>query len=123
MVIAPELFFGGGSYSPKCDIYSLAIVLWELVVRTMIGSYQRPYSEYSNLKFDFQIVTHVTEENFRPSFPPPCPESLKALITRAWAADQVKNDNYMVYIFVGQQTLCDRDNCRVGKDQGGIRTE
>jgi serine/threonine protein kinase len=43
---APEVYFGE-QYTPKADIYSLGIILWELVTRLLTGTYERPYSEYS----------------------------------------------------------------------------
>src|SRR4051812_10530660 len=48
---APEVFLGVG-YSEKADVYSYAIVLWELVTRT------EPYLGYNKP----QIIVGVTKE-------------------------------------------------------------
>lgn len=46
-------------YKPKCDIYGMAVVLWEMVIRIIKGQYSRPFSEYQNLKFDFQVISRL----------------------------------------------------------------
>ncbi len=67
---APEVFtgainVGGFNYTTKCDVYSIAMILWEIMMRTMSGKYQRPYSEYKQLTFDFQILTQASEKKLR----------------------------------------------------------
>lgn len=52
---APETYMGGQQYTTKSDVYSYSLILWELVVRCITGAYSRPYSEYRNLIFDFQV--------------------------------------------------------------------
>jgi serine/threonine protein kinase len=66
---APEVF-QGMPYERSFDIYSFGIVLWEVVRRITSGVYARPYSDYSNeLRFDFQLVIQITQNNLRPQIP------------------------------------------------------
>ncbi len=75
-------------YDRSFDVYSFAIVLWEILRRVVVGSYMRPYQEYAQeLRFDFQIVIQVTQNNLRPSIPLDSPRPLGALIARAWSSD------------------------------------
>lgn len=67
--IAPETYSGSAQCTPQMDIYrydnhnkkvrtnygSLGIILWEMLTRVMTGKYERPFAEYSALKFDFQV--------------------------------------------------------------------
>ncbi len=41
------------------QIYSLSIVIWEMVARIVTGVYSRPFSEYQHLSVDFQIIIQV----------------------------------------------------------------
>ena len=61
---APETYMGGQQYTTKSDVYSYSLILWELVMRRLLGEYVRPYSEFKNLIFDFQVPL------FPPSSPP-----------------------------------------------------
>lgn len=74
---APEVATGTGvPYTVKSDVYSIGIVLWELAVRVVTGEYQRPFSEYPNIKMDFQIMLN-SKEGVRPTLPPQTPASLR----------------------------------------------
>jgi len=84
---APEIFFSGGAYNAKCDSYSASVVLWELIVRVLKGEYKRPYSEYTDIRFDFQLITHIADQKLRPTFPNNCPLDISTLITKGWAPD------------------------------------
>jgi hypothetical protein len=81
---APEVYFGE-QYTPKADIYSLGIILWELVTRLVTGTYERPYSEYTYINFDFQIVIQAAKKGIRPSIPDGCPGPVSDLIKRLWS--------------------------------------
>lgn len=48
---APDQLNQPSPYEPSCDIYSLAIVLWEMVTRVVVGEYRRPYGEYQRIIF------------------------------------------------------------------------
>ncbi len=56
MYSAPEVYYGK-AFNASSDIYSIAIILWELVSRCIKGVYERPFSEYTFISFDFQIVS------------------------------------------------------------------
>eukprot|EP01089_Gocevia_fonbrunei_P014277 TRINITY_DN3876_c0_g1_i1.p1 TRINITY_DN3876_c0_g1~~TRINITY_DN3876_c0_g1_i1.p1 ORF type:complete len:497 (+),score=74.25 TRINITY_DN3876_c0_g1_i1:52-1491(+) len=91
---APETFYGT-KYSTKSDVYSFGIILWELVMRNMHGSHHRPYSEYSWLKFDFQIIIQTSKKGLRPTLPSECPEPLKQLIIESWDEDPAKRPEFV----------------------------
>lgn len=80
---APEVYFGE-QFSTKADVFSLAIILWELVTRCIKREYMRPYQEFPNLHFDFQIIIQTAKKGLRPTIPPTCPESFSNLIRSAW---------------------------------------
>lgn len=76
---APEVYFGE-QFSTKSDVYSIGIIFWELVTRCILGHYERPFGEYKNLQFDFQIIIQTAKKGLRPTIPPTCPEGWKQLI-------------------------------------------
>lgn len=76
---APEVYFGE-QFSTKSDVYSLGIVFWELVVRCIMGHYERPFAEFKNLQFDFQIIIQTAKKGLRPTIPDCCPEGWKTLM-------------------------------------------
>lgn len=82
--LAPEVY-GGEVYTAAADIYSLGIVIWEVVTRVIRGKYLRPYEEYPHLQFDFQILLQVTKQNLRPTIPattpPPLVELFKSCVS------------------------------------------
>jgi serine/threonine protein kinase len=71
---APEIF-GGFSFTTKSDVYSMGIVLWELITRVMKGYYEQPFSEYKQLHFDFQILVQAAS-GLRPTLPKATPQPL-----------------------------------------------
>jgi hypothetical protein len=74
---APEVATGQGvPYTVKSDVYSIGIVLWELATRVVTGEYQRPFSEYPNIKMDFQIMLN-SKEGVRPTLPAKTPQHLR----------------------------------------------
>jgi len=69
---APEVFTGTPC-TYKSDIFSVGIVLWELMKVAMTGKYEQPYAEYS-LQFDFQIIVQ-SSMGLRPNIPIGTPRS------------------------------------------------
>eukprot|EP01106_Pelomyxa_sp_JSP_P006380 TRINITY_DN2027_c0_g1_i1.p1 TRINITY_DN2027_c0_g1~~TRINITY_DN2027_c0_g1_i1.p1 ORF type:complete len:317 (+),score=95.09 TRINITY_DN2027_c0_g1_i1:47-952(+) len=80
---APELF-GGSRFSPRSDVYSMGIILWELAARLLNGEYRAPFSEYSFIRFDFQILCMVAQKDLRPTVPPACPASIRDFMELCW---------------------------------------
>jgi len=81
---APELL-SGSKFTTESDIYSLAIVFWELFIAVARGAYQQPYAD---LKLnDLQIMVQTAEHNVRPTFPTNFPPPLKQLMTKMWHGD------------------------------------
>lgn len=76
---APEVYFGE-QFSTKSDVYSIGMVFWELVSRCILGRYERPFAEFKNLHFDFQIIIQTAKKGLRPTIPESCPEGWKTLI-------------------------------------------
>mmetsp|Transcript_44626 Transcript_44626/g.112459 ORF Transcript_44626/g.112459 Transcript_44626/m.112459 type:complete len:909 (-) Transcript_44626:74-2800(-) len=80
---APEVYFGK-RFTTKSDVFSIGVILWELVVRVIRGIYQQPYSEFKQLVFDFQIIIQTAKKNLRPTIPETCPKPVKDLISVCW---------------------------------------
>jgi len=80
---APEVY-KGQVYSTKSDIFSFAIIVWELVTRVITGSYQKPYSEHKNLKHDFQVIIQTAKNGLRPVIHSSCPPPFAQLMQRMW---------------------------------------
>lgn len=76
---APEVYFGE-QFSTKSDVYSIGMVFWELIARCILGRYERPFAEFKNLHFDFQIIIQTAKKGLRPTIPETCPEGWKQLI-------------------------------------------
>ncbi|GIY57148.1 mitogen-activated protein kinase kinase kinase 7 [Caerostris darwini] len=72
--MAPEVF-EGSKYSEKCDVYSWAIILWEVLTR------KKPYNDGENA---FGILWAV-HRGKRPPLISGCPKPLENLMTRCWS--------------------------------------
>uniref|UniRef100_A0A6B2L4X1 Protein kinase domain-containing protein n=1 Tax=Arcella intermedia TaxID=1963864 RepID=A0A6B2L4X1_9EUKA len=83
---APELY-KGTPYTTKSDVYSLSIVLWELATKCVTGIYTQPYSEFSFINFDFQIIIQVAKKGIRPSIAPTIPSEVSDIIKLLWSDD------------------------------------
>jgi serine/threonine protein kinase len=83
---APETY-AGSPYTTKSDVYSVGMIIWETVTRAMTGAHERPFSEFKNIKFDFQIIMHAAKKHVRPTIPARTPTSLRAAIERCWNKD------------------------------------
>ncbi|KYQ99908.1 ankyrin repeat-containing protein [Tieghemostelium lacteum] len=88
----PEVYHGQ-QFSAKSDVYSIAMILWELVTRCINARYERPFSEFKNLQHDFQIIIQTAKKNLRPTIPPTCPPSLVELIKTCWDHEPDKRPN------------------------------
>ncbi|KAK0166016.1 hypothetical protein PV328_004476 [Microctonus aethiopoides] len=73
--MAPEVF-QGTSYTEKCDIYSGALLLWEIIARHI--PYEDIYEE------PLQILWAVFKGT-RPPLIPDCPSKIQELYTQCWS--------------------------------------
>jgi len=83
---APEMYHSK-NYTSKSDVYSIGVVMWELVVRLIKNKHSKPYSEFQDIKHDYQIIFQVAVNQRRPTIPTECPTKLKQLIEKCWAQD------------------------------------
>jgi len=81
--IAPEVYECTG-YTTKSDVYSLALILWEIFTRVVRGSYQRPFGEYTKFPLDMQVLLQACMFKLRPTFPPNTPQKLVLLMQNSW---------------------------------------
>jgi serine/threonine protein kinase len=86
---APEIYNQAG-FTPKADIYSTAVILWEIVYKLITGDYLQPFSEFPHLVFDFQIIIQVAKNDLRPTIPPTAPPAVQNLIKACWNGDHEK---------------------------------
>jgi len=77
ITMAPEVCLGG-NYAEQCDIYSWAIVFWQLLSKQLL-----PY-ESKNMGFLLEVVYHKR----RPPKLNNCPEFLLALLYRSWHSNR-----------------------------------
>ena len=75
--MAPEMFEGSSEISEKCDVYSFAVILWEMV------SGEVPWDGATPM----QVIFAVGVQRQRLPLPPSCPAALQMLIERCWTAD------------------------------------
>ncbi|KAH3759211.1 protein serine/threonine kinase [Pelomyxa schiedti] len=86
---APELY-QGTSFTTASDVYSMGIIMWELVERLLSGKYAVPFAEYVYIHFDFQILVQASEKNLRPTINTRCPEPFAELIRACWSPQPAK---------------------------------
>jgi serine/threonine protein kinase len=68
----------GTKFDERSDVYSLGIVMWELVTCDC------PFEEFSPDKNFFAIKDAIIEQGLRPSIPAECPPGLASLIQHCW---------------------------------------
>lgn len=74
LYMAPEVFVG--DYNEKCDIYSFAIVLWEILTQSQA---------FEDIEDDLPAFIHaVCDNNFRPEIPRDCPSRVAKLLEDCW---------------------------------------
>lgn len=90
---APETY-KGQPYTTKSDVFSFGIVLWEMVMRCLSGTYHKPYSEHKNLKYDFQVLIQTAKNGLRPTIHPSNPSPFTKLMQQCWEADPEKRPSF-----------------------------
>jgi serine/threonine protein kinase len=71
--VAPEVLLGN-RFSESCDVYSFAIILWELI------AWQEPFPNLTSKA----VMQQVATKELRPTIPRDCPESLREILSRSW---------------------------------------
>jgi Protein tyrosine and serine/threonine kinase/Regulator of chromosome condensation (RCC1) repeat len=74
--MAPEVI-KTHEYSEKADVYSFAIILWELATR------KPPFKELNGL----QVSQEVANNDLRPPIPKRCPDPFLKLMQKCWAKE------------------------------------
>lgn len=85
---APEVY-NGETFTAASDIFSVGVIIWEIITRIVSGKYCRPYSEFKELQFDFQIIVQ-TSRGKRCTIHPKTPPGFVSLISRCWHAEALK---------------------------------
>jgi serine/threonine protein kinase len=85
--IAPEVY-NCETFTTKSDVYSVAIILWELIYRIINGKYLRPFQEFKHIQFDFQVLIQACKMKLRPTLPPETPPPLEQLVKKCWHEDR-----------------------------------
>ena len=80
--IAPEVFISQ-DYTYKADVYSYAIICWEVVARA------KPWDEMSQYN-----IMRMVERGDRPRIPSWCPVALQELMGKCWAPDPLDRPSF-----------------------------
>ncbi len=83
---APEIYHKA-QYSAKSDVYSIGVIFWELATRLVTGVYARPFAEFSELKYDYQIIYQTATQQLRPTFAPAFPAKFKQIVQACWTQE------------------------------------
>ncbi|GAM18088.1 hypothetical protein SAMD00019534_012630 [Acytostelium subglobosum LB1] len=75
--MAVEVLQGAIEYTPKVDVYSFGVLLWECFSREI------PYRDKDQITWSRMVL----EENYRLPIPDNCPPEFSALIQKCWATD------------------------------------
>eukprot|EP00026_Physarum_polycephalum_P005262 Phypoly_transcript_05293.p1 GENE.Phypoly_transcript_05293~~Phypoly_transcript_05293.p1 ORF type:complete len:518 (+),score=79.43 Phypoly_transcript_05293:123-1676(+) len=81
---APEVL-RNSAYSVSADVYSFAMVLWELITRQPLYPGIPP----------FQIIFTVGTQGMRPTIPPTCNPGLASVIQECWAEDPSNRPSFV----------------------------
>ncbi|KAI4343758.1 hypothetical protein L6164_011067 [Bauhinia variegata] len=87
--MAPEMI-KEKHHTKKVDIYSFAIVLWELLTA------QTPFDNMT----PEQAAFAATHKNARPPLPPECPWAFSHLINRCWSSNPDKRPHFDEIVFI-----------------------
>ena len=93
---APEIYRYPCAYSYAVDVFSFAIVAWEIFA----GRSKNPL-----LNYDLDTLVPKLEEGFRPQFDTNHPACIKELITAAWHGDETRRPS-MTTLYTILTDLC-----------------
>ncbi|KAF2075102.1 hypothetical protein CYY_003579 [Polysphondylium violaceum] len=85
-IYSPPELLSQGQFTPKSDVYSFAIVLWELFERFSTKVYKKPFSDIE-LDYDFQILNHTGKLNKRPTINEKTPKEISKLLQQCWDSE------------------------------------
>lgn len=88
--MSPEALLGN-ELTPKTDVYSFGMILWELL------SGQSPYENFEIESFE-QLIEEICEKGTREKIPTDCPPTLKRLIESCWQNDPNQRPNFLEII-------------------------
>ena len=96
--MAPEIVMQQ-DYDEKADVFSFAIIMWELLTR------EEPYSGKGGLS----LAMHVAQSGLRPAIPLYCPAEWAFVMRRAWDHDPAARPGFdeILDTLLGMQRLCD----------------
>ena len=97
--ICPEVYFGK-PFTEKSDVYSLSIVLWEMLMCVVKREYTLPYESgpLADVVMDFQILPAVAQRGVRPIIPDSFPAGLSTLLTAMWDSHPEKRPSTEVVL-------------------------
>ena len=85
--MAPEVLQSDTNYSHKADVYSFAIVMWEIMSREPPFKGLRPH----------EIMAQVVQMNTRPDLrriPQNCPPLYRQIMERCWDSDPMNRPDF-----------------------------
>jgi serine/threonine-protein kinase TNNI3K len=107
--MAPEIFLQNAIYTVKADVFSFALVVWELVVGRIPFENLKPGIVPQNinllngsLKF-FSLAAAaaaVAYHHERPPVPPHCPKPIEQLMVKAWHPDASNRPTFSEILLV-----------------------
>jgi len=93
---APEIL-QNKEYDEKADVYSFAIILWEICTR------QFPFDEF-NIKWVYVLEDKIIT-GLRPTIPATCPQRFSALISQCWDAQPTARPSFDEIVTVIEEMI------------------
>jgi len=97
--ICPEVYFGK-PFTEKSDVYSLSIVLWEMLMCVVTREYTLPYESgpLADVVMDFQILPAVAQRGVRPTIHENFPAGASTLLKAMWDSNPEKRPSTEVVL-------------------------
>ena len=87
LYMAPEILSGVGHYSMKADVYSYGILMASL------WNQEKPFFDVSMTSAS-ELISHIVDEQLRPSVKSDCPQSYLNLLSACWTEDPHKRPSF-----------------------------